>query len=91
MHSALDRDAAAIAAAPETVAAVEAARLSAEALQSWEASTLHMVAIVPTTPAGVLALLASFEAGIEGNMVDPGKDGLTALFATIRTFIGERA
>lgn len=87
----LDADAAAIAAAPEVLRLAEASRLEDETGAAWRAAALGMVATVPTTVPGLLAILDRFETHTGGFAIGPDADALDIMLATIRTFVSARA
>ena len=91
LHRELDADAAAIEAAPEVIAERDADARWQEAHEAWKTAAQHMVRTAPTTTAGLLAIMARFEAYTDGCMVGHAEDGLTDLLATIRAFISGRA
>lgn len=90
LHRELDEDAAAIAAVPEVVRYAEAERLWDEANDAWKAAAAAMVATIPTTAAGLVAILDRFEVFTDGCMVSE-QDGLSTLLATVRTFVTREA
>ena len=91
LHRELDADAAAIEAAPEVIAEREADARWQDAHETWKAAALDMVRTVPTTTAGLLAIIHRFETYTDGCMVQHAEDGLTDLLATIRTYVSGRA